>query len=115
MQVIGNGTVYFGNNFHSGSECMIITQNHNYDKGNAIPYDDTFEYKTVRIENNVWFGNRVTVTGNLIIGEGAIVAAGSVVVKDVPPCAIVGGNPAKIIKYRNIEHYEKLKKERLFH
>lgn len=49
------------------------------------------------------------------IGEGVIVAIGSVVVKDVPPYAIVGGNPAKIIKYRDIEHFEKLKAEKRFH
>lgn len=94
---------------------MIITQNHNFDKGIAIPYDDTFVYKTVIIEDNVWFGNRVIVTGNVTIGEGAIIAAGSVVVKDVPPCAIVGGNPAKLIKYRDVEHYYKLKNEGKFH
>lgn len=40
------------------------------------------------------------------IGEGAIIAIGSVVVKDVPRCAIVGGNPAKVIKYRDIEKFE---------
>ena len=45
------------------------------------------------------------------IGDGAIIAAGSVVVKDVPRCAIVGGNPAKVIKYRNIEHFNQLEKE----
>lgn len=115
MNVVGNGTVYFGDNFHSGTECMIITQNHNYDKGNAIPYDDSFEYKTIVIEDNVWFGNRVTITGNITIGEGAIIAAGSVVVKDVPPYAIVGGNPAKVIKYRDIEHYKRLKEQKQFH
>lgn len=115
MQVIGNGTVYFGDNFHSGTECMIITQNHNYDTGIAIPYDHTFKFKTVVIQDNVWFGNRVTITGNVTIGEGAILAAGAVVVNDVPPFAIVGGNPARIIKYRNIEHYLKLKKMKKFH
>lgn len=46
-----------------------------------------------------------------IFGEGAIVAVGSVVVKDVPPYAIVGGNPAKIIKYRNIYQFKMLKSE----
>lgn len=93
---------------------MIITQNHNYDHGAAIPYDDTYELKNVVIEDNVWFGNRVIVVGNITIGEGAIVAAGAVVSKDVPKCAIVGGNPAKVIKYRDIEHYEKLKQEGKF-
>lgn len=115
MCVQGNGTVHFGDNFHSGIECMIITQNHDYDHGEAIPYGTTYEYKCVVIENNVWFGNRVTVTGNVTIGEGAIVAAGSVICKNVPAYAIVGGNPAKILKYRDIDHYEKLKKEHKFH
>lgn len=115
MTVQGNGTIYFGDNFHSGIDCMIVTQNHNYDTGDAIPYDNTFVFKTIRIGNNVWFGNHVIVTGNVTIGEGAIVAAGSVVVKDVPDYAIVGGNPAKVIKYRDIEHYEKLKSLKKFH
>ena len=45
------------------------------------------------------------------IGEGAIVAAGSVVVKDVPDYAIVGGNPAIVIKYRNVENFKIIKKK----
>ena len=62
----------------------------------------------------VWFGNKVTVLGGVTIGEGAIIAAGAVVTKDVPPLAIVGGNPAKVIKYRNADHYFKLKAEGKF-
>lgn len=54
----------------------------------------------VLIGNDVWIGNGVTLLGGVRIGNGAVVAAGSVVVKDVPPYAIVGGNPAKVIKYR---------------
>lgn len=54
----------------------------------------------VLIGNDVWIGNGVTILGGVRIGNGGVVAAGSVVVKDVPPYAIVGGNPAKIIKYR---------------
>ena len=113
MQVLGGGKVYFGDYFHSGKECMIITQNHNYE-GEMIPYDNTYIYKNVTIGECVWFGNRVIVTGNVTIGEGAIIAAGSVVCKDVPPLAIVGGNPAKVIKYRDKEHYYKLKAEGKF-
>ena len=42
MVIRGGGKVIIGNYFHSGEECLMITQNHNYDKGNAIPYDDTY-------------------------------------------------------------------------
>ena len=52
------------------------------------------------IGNDVWIGYGATILNGVTRGDGAIVAAGSVVVKDVPPYAIVGGNPAKIIKYR---------------
>jgi len=114
MTISGGGKVKFGDYFHSGKECLIITQNHNYE-GSKIPYDETYVLKSVEIEDCVWFGHRVIVIGNVKIGEGAIIAAGSVVCKDVPPCAIVGGNPAKIIKYRNIEHYNKLKHSGAFH
>lgn len=115
MRVLGGGTVAFGNNFHSGIECMIITSNHDYDSGDCIPYGSKVVNKTIQIDDNVWFGNRVTVVGNIHIGEGAIIAAGSVVCKDVPACAIVGGNPAKIIKYRNTDHYYDLKQQNRFH
>lgn len=52
------------------------------------------------LEDDVWIGYRTTILSGVHIGQGAIIAAGSVVVKDVPPYAIVGGVPASIIKYR---------------
>ena len=113
MRILGDGKVSIGNYFHSGIECMMVTSNHNYE-GEAIPYDDTYVHKNVNIGDCVWFGNCVMVVGNVNIGEGAIIAAGSVVCKDVPECAIVGGNPAKVIKYRDKEHYFKLKAEGKF-
>ncbi len=115
MKIQGNGNVKIGNNFHSGIECMIITSIHNYDNGNAIPYDDTVISKDVIIEDNVWLGNRVTILPGVKICEGAIIQAGSTVVKDIEKYAIAGGHPAQIFKYRDIEHYEKLKKEEKFH
>lgn len=110
MRVMGGGKVTFGDYFHSGIECMIITQNHNYE-GEKIPYDEKVLLKNVIIGECVWFGSRVTVTGGVTIGEGAIVAAGSLVCKDIPPLAIVGGNPATVIKFRDKDHYFKLKEE----
>lgn len=58
------------------------------------------EYKEIHIGNDVWIGTKVLIMGGVNIGNGAVVAAGAVVTKDVPPYAIVGGVPAKILKYR---------------
>lgn len=61
---------------------------------------DFEEYKKVIIGNDVWIGARVTIMDGVKIGNGSVIASGAVVTKDVPPYAIVGGVPAKIIKYR---------------
>lgn len=52
------------------------------------------------IGNDVWIGENVTLKGGIKVGDGAIIGMNALVTKDVPPYAIVGGNPAKIIKYR---------------
>ncbi len=109
MHISGNAKVSIGDNFHSGSECMIISSYHNYDKGESIPYDATYIDKDVTIHENVWLGSRVIVLGGVTIGEGVVVQAGSVVVKDIPKFAIAGGHPASVFKYRDIDHYTKLK------
>ena len=114
MQIHGNGNVFIGQHFHSGVECLIITQNHNYDKADAIPYDDRYIYKDVVIDDFVWIGSRVMILPGTHIGEGAIIQGGSVVHGEIPPYAIAGGNPAKVFKYRDVEHFKKLKKERKF-
>lgn len=52
------------------------------------------------IHDDVWIGYGAIITSGLEIGQGAVIAAGSVVTKNIPPYAIVGGNPAHIIRYR---------------
>ena len=115
MQIHGGGKVTIGQYFHSGVECLIITQNHNYDTGDAIPYDESYIYKDVEIGDFVWIGSRVMILPGTKIGEGAIIQGGSVVHGEIPPYAIAGGNPAKVFKYRDIEHFKKLKAEGKFH
>ena len=56
--------------------------------------------KEVVIGNDVWIGGNVSILDGVVVGDGAIIAAGAVVTKDVPPYAVVGGVPAKVIKYR---------------
>lgn len=113
MIIQGHGKVKIGDYFHSGMDCLIITDNHNYE-GEAIPYDSTYVVKDVIIDDFVWIGSRVIILGGVHIGEGAIIQAGSVVVSDIPPYAIAGGNPAKVFKYRDIEHFMELKEKQAF-
>ena len=97
--IIGSGTII-------GPGFSVHTANHRYE-GNAIPYDDIYLGKDVTIGKNTWIGADCTILPGVTIGDGVVIAACSVVVKDVPDYAVVGGNPAKIIKFRDKERYEK--------
>lgn len=113
MIIYGIGHVFIGDNFHSGFGCKIITSYHNYN-GEAVPYDNTNIVKDVIIEDNVWLGINVLILSGVIIGEGAIIQAGSVVVNDIPKFAIAGGHPAKVFSYRDEVKYKELKKQGKF-
>ncbi len=101
---IGPGTIF-------GPRIKVHTSNHNYE-GTMLPYDDYYNVKDVFIGENVWIGSDVSLMPGVHIGEGAVIAACSCVTKDVPPYAVVGGCPAKIIKYRDIDKYQELKTNR---
>lgn len=60
--------------------------------------------KRTKIGNDVWIGSRAIVLQGVSVGNGAVIGAGAVVAKDVPPYAVVGGVPAKVLKYRFDEH-----------
>lgn len=61
---------------------------------------DFEEYMPIVIGHDVWIGSRAMILGGISIGNGAVIAAGAVVTKDIPPYAIVGGVPARVIRYR---------------
>ena len=114
MNVNGGGKLTIGDNFHSGEDCLIITQNHNYDNGTKLPYDNTYILKDVTIGKNVLLGSRVIILPGTTIEDGCVVQAGSVVHGTLPRLSVCGGNPCKVIKYRNKEHYEKLETEKMY-
>ena len=104
------GKLYIDSGTIIGPRLKIHTSNHRWD-GEMLPYDDLYIVKDVHIEKNVWIGADVTIMPGVTIGEGAVVGACSCVTKDVPPMALVGGCPAKVIKYRDGEKYNRLKRE----
>lgn len=111
-KIASDGGVTIEDNCSIGDGLSIYSYNHNYKSKKALPFDEKRIFKPVHIHANVWIGLNVAIVPGVTIGEGAIVGMGSVVTKDVPPLALVGGNPAKIIKYRNKNVYEKLRKEK---
>lgn len=95
------GPVKIGKDVMIGPEVAIYTHNHKHDEIDIPMIKQGYtENKPVYIEDNVWIGRRVLIMPGVCIGTGSIVAAGAVVTKNVEPYSIVGGNPAKIIKYR---------------
>lgn len=110
----GPAPIKIGNNVYIALGCNIFKNNHKYDNNDNLPFNNEHISQPIEIGNNVWIGMRVIILPGVKIDEGVIVAAGSVVTKSVPKCAIVGGNPAKIIGWRNKDLYEKLVKEKKF-
>lgn len=97
-----------------GNCCSIATDvdfllggGHDYRKVSSYPFKATldgegeaFSKGDIILDDDVWVGQHAIILSGVHIGQGAVVAAGAVVTKDVPPYAVVGGVPAKVIKYR---------------
>lgn len=100
----GKGNITIGDNVMFGSGVKIISSNHGFSKLDIPMIMQEETYADIKIENDVWVGTNVIILKGVTISEGAIIGAGAVVKKDVPPYSIVGGVPAKIIKYRENNH-----------
>ena len=106
----GRGGLIIGNNVNIGRNVSIYTASHDYNS----PGFDYLE-KSVFIESNAWIASNAILLPGIKIGEGAVIAAGSVVTKDVDAYTVVGGNPTKSIKKRNKNLEYKTKYFRLFY
>lgn len=94
--------VTIGNDVMMGPDVKILTRSHSIGLLD-IPMRMQGENNRLKvvISDDVWIGTRVIIMPGVTVGKGAVIAAASVVTKDVEPYSIVGGVPAKIIKYRN--------------
>jgi maltose O-acetyltransferase len=101
---IGEGTIFAPN-------VTILTSSHTYNQEGLLPYDFTDKKKKVTIGKGCWIGWGAIIGPGVSIGDASVIAMGAVVTKDVPNGAVVGGNPAKVIKYRDYD-YQKLIEER---
>jgi maltose O-acetyltransferase len=91
-----------GKDVMMGPYVIIVGENHQFARRDLpMRLQGYNKFPPVRIEDDVWIGARAMIMPGITIGKGAIVAAGAIVTKDVPPYAICGGNPARIIRFRD--------------
>lgn len=94
------GEISIGNNTIIGPRVILHTGNHLYKDRNVPVWKQGYRFKPIIIKEDVWLGSNVTVLQGVSIEKGSIIAAGSVVTKDVEEYTIVGGVPAKKIGVR---------------
>lgn len=107
-----------GNYCSISQDCLIGLGTHPLDRFSTSPLfyhrkntfgielvhaDDFQDYQPIAIGNDVWVGARATILDGIKIGNGAVIATGAVVTKDVPPYAIVAGVPARVVRFRTSE------------
>jgi len=99
--IYGGSGVVIGENVMIAPHCMIASGNHDFKQINKpMRHSEGISKGPIIIEDGVWIGANSTITDGVKIGHDSVVAAGSVVTKDVAPWDIVGGVPAKVISNR---------------
>ena len=95
-----SGRVRCGDGVRIASHVSIVGFNHGFDDPDVPIHKQKHESRGITIEDDVWIGANAVVLDGVTVGKGAVIAAGAVVSRDVPPLAIVGGVPAKVVRYR---------------
>ena len=92
--------ISIGDNCMLAPYCYVLDVDHEFASTSIPIRDQGYRHSPVKIGNDVWLGTGVVVTKGVTIGDGCIVAANSVVTKDIPPFSIAGGVPAKVLRSR---------------
>lgn len=108
------GGLTIGDNTIFARNVTIYTRNHNY-AGKELPFDHENLSRPVNIGKNVWIGANVTILPGAKIGDGAIIGAGAVVAGKVPQGDIYAARPARRIRARDQEHYDRLEAAQSYH
>jgi maltose O-acetyltransferase len=102
MDALVIGPLTIGKDVMMGPRCTLISSNHRVSSIDIPMNQQGFVAdRPIVIEDDVWIGAGSTVLPGVTIGQGSIVGAGSVVVKDVPAHSVVAGNPARVVRRRN--------------
>jgi lipopolysaccharide O-acetyltransferase len=98
--------IEIGNDTILASDILITSENHGMNPESVDPYyKQPLSTGPVKIGNGVWIGEKVTILPGVTIGDKSIIAAGSIISKDIPPYSIAGGGPAKVLKVYNFESH----------
>ena len=102
-----SGPVRIGKYVMIGPDVMLFARSHQFDSADVpMALQGEGKPRAVVIGDDVWIGARAIILPGVTIGQGAVVGAGAVVTKEVPPFSVVGGNPAKVIKWRKPQQRE---------
>ena len=99
-----SGYIEVGDNVMISPRVSIYSENHNFDDIHLPMIEQGVTRSFVKIEDDCWIAANSIILAGVTVGKGAVVAAGSVVTKDVPPFSVVAGNPAKVVKARKPEN-----------
>ena len=108
------GVILIGENVQISRNVIIYSSNHNYDTGQAIPYDNKVKIKKVTIGDSVWIGMNSIILPGVTIGKGAIIGIGAIIYKDVPAYTVVVNSSMKFLKMRDKESFNKMENDKMF-
>jgi acetyltransferase-like isoleucine patch superfamily enzyme len=114
VMINAQGGVEIGTGSIIAPEVTIFSSSHDYRSGDLLPYDVFDNNRPVRIGQGVWIGYRALICPGVTIGDGAIIAMGAVVSRDVGRGEVVGGNPAKVISMRDQSRIDQMIEDKAF-